>query len=116
MVTAVIDGSTDSDTIAMTEEVAQATAELRDFLFKNVYLNPIAKSEDEKAQELLYRLFEYYEKYPEKMPALFYRKTEKESVKRCVCDYVSGMTDRYAIDLYKKLFIPSVWSVTDSSY
>lgn len=116
MVTAVIDGSTDSDTIAMTEEVAQATAELRDFLFKNVYLNPIAKSEDEKAQELLYRLFEYYEKYPEKMPALFYRNTEKESVKRCVCDYVSGMTDRYAIDLYKKLFIPSVWSVTDSGY
>lgn len=116
MVTSVIDASTDSDTIAMTEEVAQATNALRDFLFKNVYHNPIAKSEDDKAQELLSRLFDYYVDHPEKMPDFFYKNTETESVKRCVCDYVAGMTDRYAIDLYKELFIPAVWSVPSKNY
>ena len=116
MVTSVIDASTDSDTIAMTEEVAQATNDLRDFLFKNVYHNPIAKSEDDKAQELLSRLFDYYVEHPEKMPDLFYKNTEIEPVKRCVCDYVAGMTDRYAIDLYKELFIPAVWSVPSKNY
>ena len=96
--------------------MAQATNDLSEFLFKNVYHNTIAKSEDDKAQELLSRLFEYYVEHPEKMPDLFYKNTEIEPVKRCVCDYVAGMTDRYAIDLYKELFIPAVWSVPSKNY
>ena len=116
MVSAVIDGSRDSDVITMTQEVAEASAELRDFLFKTVYINPIAKSEEAKAKELLRTLFKYYEKYPEKMPELYRRNIEEEGVKRCVCDYISCMTDRYAIDLYKELFIPSVWSGPAGNY
>ena len=45
------------------------------------------------------------------MPATYLRHTEYEPVERCVCDYVSGMTDRYAIQLYNDLFIPRVWRV-----
>ena len=74
-----------------------------------MYTNPIAKSEDNKAQELLVRLFEYYVKHPQKMPELYYKNTESEPVERCVCDFISGMTDRYAIEQYKELFIPKVW-------
>ena len=48
-------------------------------------------------------------KYPEKMPELYYNNTKYESTERCVCDYICGMTDRYAIDIYKELFIPSAW-------
>ena len=59
--------------------------------------------------ELLARLYEYFVRYPQKMPELYYRNTKDESVPRCVCDYVASMTDRYAIDLYKDLFIPRVW-------
>ena len=59
--------------------------------------------------ELLARLYDYFVKHPEKLPELYYRNTATESVERCVCDFVSGMTDRYAIDLYKELFIPNVW-------
>jgi len=110
MVTAVINASTDSDTISMTDEVAQATNELRSFLYKNVYLNPIAKSEEKKAMNLLESLFYYYEEHPDNMPELYQRNIETEGVKRCVCDFISGMTDRYAIDTYKKLFVPSVWT------
>lgn len=109
MVTAVIEGSADSDTIQMTPEVGEATARLRQFLFENVYYNPIAKAEEMKAMELLARLYEYFVRYPQKMPELYRRNMRDESVERCVCDYVASMTDRYAIDLYKDLFIPSVW-------
>ena len=44
------------------------------------------------------------------MPELYRKIADEESVGRSVCDYVSSMTDRYAIDLYKELFIPSVWN------
>ena len=60
-------------------------------------------------------LFEYFVKSPEKMPEFYYKNTEKESVERCVCDYISSMTDRYAIDIFKSIFVPSVWQ-TPSEY
>lgn len=82
---------------------------LRAFLFENVYTNPIAKSEDNKAQELLARLFEYYVKHPDKMPALYFKNTLEEPVERCVCDFIASMTDRFAINRYSELFIPEVW-------
>ncbi len=109
MVTAIVEGSRDSDTIQMTKEVGEATAELRKYLFDNVYYNPKAKKEEVKAMELLKNLYEYFVKYPQKMPELYQRNIPEEGVPRCVCDFVSGMTDRYAIDLYKDLFIPHVW-------
>lgn len=109
MVSSVIQGSADSDTICMTPEIGEATTALRKYLFDNVYYNPIAKSEEVKAMELLARLFDYFVRYPQKMPELYQRNMKEESVGRCVCDYVASMTDRYAIDLYKELFVPGVW-------
>ena len=109
MVTSVITASTDSPVIMFTPEVGDATSKLRKFLFENVYTNSIAKSEDNKAQELLARLFEYYVKYPEQMPELYFKNTEIEPVERCVCDFVASMTDRFAINRYSELFIPQVW-------
>ena len=108
-VTSVITASAGKPEIAFTPEIGEATMQLRKFLFDHVYTNPLAKSEDKKAQELLVRLFEYYVKHPEEMPDLYYRNTKTEPVERCVCDFVGGMTDRYAIDRYTELFIPQVW-------
>ena len=109
MVTSVIEESTGKPEIAFSKEVGEATMKLREFLFENVYTNPLAKSEDKKAQEMLARLFEYYVKHPEKMPELYYRNTKEEPVERCVCDYIASMTDRFAIEHYTELFIPQVW-------
>ncbi len=109
MVSAVIEGSADSDTIRMTEEIGDATNRLRKFLFENVYFNPIAKAEEVKARDMLAHLYEYYTRYPQRLPEMYRRNLETEPVGRCVCDYIASMTDRYAIDLYKELFIPSVW-------
>ena len=109
MVTSVITASVGKPEIAFTPEIGEATMQLRKFLFEHVYTNPLAKSEDKKAQELLASLFEYYVRHPEEMPDLYYRNTKTEPVERCVCDFVGGMTDRYAIDRYTELFIPQVW-------
>ena len=110
MVSSVIEGSRDKDSIQMTDEIGEATNELRDFLFKNVYFNPKAKKEEEKAKTMLETMYDYFVRYPEKIPDAFKRNIAEEGVPRCVCDYISSMTDRYAIDLYTKLFIPQVWS------
>ncbi len=109
MVTSVITASENSPVITMTDEVGDATARLREFLFDRVYRNPVAKGEESKAKELLSRLFDYFCQNPERMPELYVRSLEEEGVGRCVCDYLAGMTDRYAIELYRALYIPRVW-------
>lgn len=109
MVLGVIQGSEGNPYIKMTDEIQQATDELRSFLFANVYENSVAKSEDEKAKALLEQLFEYYSERPELMPKVYFNNVDAEGVGRCVCDYISSMTDRFAIDTYNALFVPRVW-------
>jgi dGTPase len=109
MVTSIIEASSGINDIVMTPKVQKATDDLRAFLFEKVYLNPVAKHEEIKSKALLMKMFEYFVSHPEQMPAVYYKNTEKESVERCVCDYISGMTDRYAIEKYHELFIPEVW-------
>ena len=109
MVTSIIRESTGKPYIKMESEVQSAADSLREFLFERVYRNPVAKSEESKAQEMLMRLFEHYVAHPEKMPELYRENCEKEGVARCVCDFLSGMTDRYAIEVYSGLYIPKVW-------
>ncbi len=109
MVNAVIEASVDRPEIGMTAEIGEAMSEMRRFLFTHVYKNSPAKYEEGKAVELLCCLYEYYLAHPEQMPAFYRDHIETEGVERMVCDYISGMTDRYAIDTYRALFIPEVW-------
>jgi dGTPase len=109
MVMAVIEASREQPSISMTPDIQEATDELRKFLFSSVYLNPVAKSEESKAKALLIQLFDYYTEHPEKMPELYRRNIGEEGVKRCAADFVSGMTDRYAIENFKEIFVPEVW-------
>ena len=109
MVLSVITASTDRPEIKMTDEIQQATDALRRFMFENVYEDKVAKHEDDKSKALLISLYEYFCRNPEKMPREYFVNVENEGVERCVCDYVSGMTDRYAIELYNELYVPQVW-------
>ena len=109
MVSSVIEASADRNVIAMTPEIGEATMALRDFLRQRVYVNCIAKAEGQKAKDLLTALYQYYIEKPEQMPELYVRNIARDGLGRCVCDYVSGMTDRYAIAAYEDLFIPKVW-------
>ena len=109
MVSSLIKASTDKNDICMEKDVQDAANRLRAFLFENVYLNPVAKGEESKAKEMLARLYDYYVRHPEKLTGIYRQELENESVEQCVCDFVSGMTDRYAIETYRRLFIPEVW-------
>ena len=54
-------------------------------------------------------LYEYFLKNPNEMPGIYFENTQNEPVERCVCDYISSMTDRYAIDLFRELYVPGMW-------
>ena len=111
MVTSVITASENSPVITMTEEVGDATARLRAFLFDRVYRNPVAKGEETKAKAMLQKMFEYYVNHPEALPEDFHPQMSFEGLERTVCDYIAGMTDKYAVDKYTEIFIPTGWNV-----
>ena len=114
MVSSVIYASENMDSIQMEPHVWEATCNLRAFLFDTVYKNPIAKGEEKKAKLMLEGLYDYFINNPERMPAFFIKIAENEGLSRAVCDYVSGMTDRYAIDTFKKIYIPLSWKVDNN--
>ncbi|MBO5326527.1 MAG: deoxyguanosinetriphosphate triphosphohydrolase [Clostridia bacterium] len=111
MVSSIVRASEGSPRIEMEPDIQQATDALREFLFARVYRDSIAKVEEVKAKDMLAQLFTYFVEHPEKMPADYRETISRESVGRAVCDYLSGMTDRYAIELYRDIFIPERWRV-----
>ena len=99
MITDVIMNSMDKPNVTMSEEGWFYVTKLRTWMFENVYLDPIAKAEEKKAKNIIKSLFEYYMEnlkpyYPE------------DEIPQIVTDYISGMTDQYAIRRYLDLFIP----------
>ncbi|MBP3332718.1 MAG: deoxyguanosinetriphosphate triphosphohydrolase [Clostridia bacterium] len=109
MVTSLVRASTDKNDIDMEPEFLKATDELRAFLFSNVYFNSEAKSEESKAEAVVETLYTYFTQNPEKLPEEFTQTVEDEGVERAACDYISGMTDRYAIRTYSEIYVPKLW-------
>lgn len=107
----VIEASRGKSNILQSPQLRDATNELNAFMFRSVYLNPMAKGEEGKAQKLIYSLFEYFIKHPEKLSEEFQDIWQKEGRERAVCDYIAGMTDAYAVEMYQDLFIPRSWAV-----
>ena len=106
-----IQASAGQDSIRQSGEVGQAMQALKEFMFANVYTNPIAKGEEGKAQEMLRLLFVYYRDDPDQLPGDFQEIRLEEGVERAVCDYIAGMTDPFAAEQFKKLYIPTGWTV-----
>ncbi|RJQ51740.1 MAG: deoxyguanosinetriphosphate triphosphohydrolase [Actinobacteria bacterium] len=100
--------SADLTRIRLSEEKARAMNDLRQFLFENVYENPYAKGEEPKARRVLRALFDHYMEHEDELPAEFRPRVPSELPLR-VCDYVAGMTDRYAVKTYEELFVPRPW-------
>ncbi len=103
------------DKIQFDDEVGSAFDELTDYMYKNVYLGgSAAVNEEKKVKGMIELLFAHYVDKPDDMPR-FYRETaQTESLERAVCDYISGMSDDYAMREFDKLFIPKPWSFADS--
>lgn len=108
----IITNSMDKNDIIMSKDVLEAMQDLRKFMFTNVYRNPVAKGEEEKAKELLERLFEYYMEHPMELPARYTNMIANGARQdRAVCDYIAGMTDQYATAKFSEYFVPKAWQV-----
>ncbi len=108
----VIIESTDSPVIKMSPEIEQAMAELRKFMFANVYKDSVAKTEEVKAKRMIRELYEYYTEHFEELPTRYRTmEDEGESQERIICDYISGMTDQYCITKFNEYFMPKAWVV-----
>lgn len=111
MIQDVVNNSKGKNHVDMSKKIDQATNKLRDFLFEKIYIDSIAKKEEKKAQNVLKALYNHFSNHIEELPKEFKSKLEKEDPERIICDYIAGMTDRYAIHKFNEIFVPDSWKV-----
>ena len=97
------------DKILMDDDFWQLFNELHDFMFVAVYKNPVCKSEEVKAVQMIEKLYEYYLRNPDKMPEEYQIIAADEGIDRAVCDYIAGMSDNYSVKIFNQLFVPMFW-------
>jgi len=110
MVEDVVGASLESslENIAMSKKIKDAVIELRDFLYEKVYFNTHSREELEKTEKILTDLYKYILKNPDDYIKSY---PKSDSLEKRAADFIAGMTDRYALGLYEKLFFPLSWSV-----
>ncbi|GAQ95627.1 dGTPase [Thermodesulfovibrio aggregans] len=94
--------------ISMSSEMEEMVYEFRDFLFEKVYYNERVIQESEKAKKILENLYNYYLENPHIIDA---QGLSEQELHRKICDFIAGMTDRYALYTFEKIFIPKSWAV-----
>ena len=97
--------------VGISDDMQEVWDVFHEFLYDRVYHNPVAKGEEAKVENILRGIWEHYCRCPEKLPDDFRGIMERDGLERAVTDYVSGMTDDYAIYQYGEIFIPMAWSV-----
>lgn len=112
MILDIIKNSMQKDIVSMSEEFEEYTSKLRLFMFKNVYLNNDAKSEEIKAEYIIEELYKYYFKNRNSLPKehlKMYKDSNDILLEDIICDYIAGMTDRYLVNCFNNIFIPKPW-------
>lgn len=111
LIHSIIECSLNQPDIRMDPDIEMAMSGLRQFMFDTVYTGSAAKREDEKAKEVIRRLYYYYLEHTEEMPEEYLNLVwiHQESWPRVVCDYLSAMTDDYAIGCFQDLYVPRPW-------
>ncbi len=105
MVTDMIQASEGKDKICQSDNVASGMKEFREFMFEKVYFSKSLEEERRKGRHIVEILFQYYLQHPEAIPAGYHDWT-KGDLQKAVTDYISGLTDNYAIRTFKHFFIP----------
>ncbi len=107
---ALVNYSKDREFVALPPDFEQAQKELRFFMFNDLYTNPIAKSQEAKAEQMIGLLYNAYIDNINMLPDEFQEYIRAgENKEIVVCDYIAGMTDNYAIECFNELFIPKSW-------
>ena len=108
MIFDIINESYGKNTVAQSAEFAEGTSELRQFMFDNVYTSPLAKSEEKKAIKMIEYLYLYFVDHESELPKQFIY--DDDPIERRVCDYISTMSDQYAVRTFEDLTVPRNWS------
>jgi dGTPase len=98
-------------TLTLSTDVLSAILNLREFLWEHVYESETVHTDFRKATKILRELYEYLVDHPDYFLRLIKMESLCDSLERCVCDFLAGMTDRYAFNLYEKFFLPLPWVV-----
>ncbi len=106
MITSIYKESYGKNDVLMEEEKKEATEKLRDFMFENVYIVPAARAEEGRAGEMLAEMYGYFRKHKEKLPEFYLKLLERYDEDTVLCDYLSSMTDRYAVYTFEEIFVP----------
>ncbi|MBQ3219213.1 MAG: deoxyguanosinetriphosphate triphosphohydrolase [Clostridia bacterium] len=111
MIGSIIKESEGKNKVEMEKHVADATMELRTFMFENVYGDKTFREEETRADRMITALFDYYKKSPEKLPEFYVKRLEIDDIDTVLCDYISGMSDGYAVNTFTELFVPKNWKL-----
>lgn len=109
----VVESSEGKGRVVMSQEVGRCVDVLREFMFSKVYRNPDVKQDAElgKIKNLIFGLYGYFLENSEELPSEYRRIVERDGANEAVKDYIAGMTDRYAINMYADKFVPSGWKI-----
>lgn len=109
----VVMNSMDKPDIVMSQEVGQALKGLRKFMFEHVYQNPLAKSEEVKAVNMITNLYKYYSEHIDSLPKEYLQMMDEKNIgkEQIICDYIAGMTDTYAVKKFQEYFVPESWKI-----
>ena len=110
LVSGAVEFGRETGRVGLPPHLEETMDSLREFMFEAVYRNPVAKGEEGKGMEVLQALYRYFEEHPEAMPNEYLQIAFEDDVPTAVCDYIAGMTDRYAITKYQDIFIPKAWN------
>ena len=110
MIADIYENSYGKNFVQMSAPVMDAMNELRDFMFANVY-HLTNKSMQDRAERMLTQLFVYFNEHIDALPKRYLRRLEEDGKECVVCDYISGMTDKYAMNVFENLFIPSTFTL-----
>jgi dGTPase len=94
--------------VCLSEDLYRRNRQLKDFLFKNLYHHYRVKRMAMKAERIINDLFSAYQKDSTILPSHIQNWIDERGLERTICDYISGMTDRFAIQEHKKLFDPEI--------
>jgi len=100
-----------AESISLSPDTADAFEALHSFMFAQVYTNPLCKSEESKAIDMITWLYQYFAARPDKLPGDYRQICESEGPERAAADYIAGMTDRFAVNTFEACFVPKSWRV-----
>ena len=110
MVMSLVKNSFD-DKITMSEEMLSLFEEFHSFMYANVYLNKQSVSEDHKVPFIIEALYKHFIENVKEIPEFLQTIAEEEGAERAVCDYIAGMSDQFASEMFKKIFIPKTITI-----